>query len=224
MFRKLSLILVLLTAVASSGCYDFLEDLRFERDDAAHDEGKKRANNKRSKKAPRAHDDAAQEVEPQAPSVPAPAPAASLFVDAEPLIRALKAKLGPDGRVKRIWLYPTRANVLVQVPGRLELDQYEYEGGDLGEAQPVRIMGGKPTEASMREDTFPVADLRAATVPAIIADAPRRLGYANDAVTHLALARNPFERTPCWHVHASTLRANGYVSYDLRGTFVKMYE
>jgi hypothetical protein len=154
---------------------------------------------------------------------PLPQRAKDLFADATPLTDALLERFARDLRIKEVVVYATRARITVQVPGEpLQLDEYAFDDGHLGEAKPVKIFGGKPTEASMRRNTFAASDADFSKLARILKDAPRRVP---GKVTHAMLKRGlPFHNEVRWRVYLDAPRSNGSVEYDLAGNVIKVWD
>lgn len=153
----------------------------------------------------------------QRPDTTAP----SLLEAPAPLAAALRSRFGQEARILRLSVQSDSAEVQVQDPAiPLHVDRYEFEGGRLGEADPVPVgRSRKRLEAQL----FDLADVDLAILPRLLSDARTRARTEDGRATHVLIERREgsgeYESwgRPVIRVYVDGPRGGALVEYGLDG-------
>jgi hypothetical protein len=114
-------------------------------------------------------------------------PAPSLLEAPAPFAAALRSRFGKASRILSLRVQADSAEVQVQDPAMpLHVDRYEFEGGSLGEGEPVPV--GR-SRRGLEARLFDLADVDLTIVPTLLSDARTRARTEDARATHVMIAR-----------------------------------
>jgi hypothetical protein len=153
---------------------------------------------------------------PSLPSLPA-APKVDYFADATSIPGAFQAAIGTPLRAKQLVIYSEYAIIEAQDPQKPQnVDRYTLRNGSVGSKDAVRLVGRE--KDNLAPHLFDLSVTNFGLVPALIADARKRLAIDDAKVSHVMLDRMlPFSKDVLWRVYVGSDRDSGFVEYDTAG-------
>jgi hypothetical protein len=139
----------------------------------------------------------------------------------ELLLATYRSRLGPSVLITDLTIWDAHARLTAQDPELTDnLDEYAIRRGVLEPPTPVRAQGLQ----DFVDDLFPLEEVRAELLAAVIADAPTHLPFSADAITHLIIERNVFhDHDVTIRVYMSDDRRSGSVLYALHGALLRVF-
>lgn len=179
------------------------------------------------KKAPPPAATSAEKAPPATATSADKAPPAStkLFEDPSGALADVQKKIGRDKlMVLQLIIFPTHLDIQVQSSNEKEsFDEYKWKDGKVAGPTPVTLSGSDAVNPSKNVFDLSEADLGA--VAKIAEDVKKRVDVEGGKLTHILLKRNAgIGNNPKFRVYISGSREHVSATYDVKGTFKKVWK